>query len=170
MNKLFFIFSLILTLSIATVLGDTIDSEGFESGSFPSEWYVYNDAANRDWIVNTEDPNAGTYHAHVWGTGSEDNSYLEANISTEGYTNINVSYYRRLVGMDGTDDFIVEWHDGTSYSTLEQLGGEAENGDYVYKSYALPAGAANNSDFRLRFTCEAGAISEGCLVDDVLII
>ena len=48
---------------------------------------------------------------------------------------------------------------------MEQLGnGRANDASFVLKSYALP-----NTATKIRFMCEAGAVSEKCYVDNVRI-
>lgn len=169
MIKRIFLF-IILTLLLINIASATdITNEGFESGVIPVNWTVYNNAANRNWYIANTNPYSGTYNAQVYATGVDKNAYLEASFSTLGYSSINVSYYRQLVGLDGPDDFIVQWYDGSAYHTLEQLGTASENKNYVYKEFILPTEATNNINFKLRFTCENGATTEYCRVDNVLI-
>ena len=91
-------------------------------------------------------------------------------MSTISYVSLNVSYYRQLIGMDAADEFTVDWFNGTGWTYLEQLGGaSADDAAYVAKSFVLPAEANNNPNFRIRFMCENGAVSESCRVDNVKI-
>jgi len=53
---------------------------------------------------------------------------------------------------------------------LEQTGiASANDAAYVYKTYTLPAKAGNNAAFKIRFECTAGATSEYCRIDNVVV-
>jgi hypothetical protein len=73
-----------------------------------------------------------------------------------------LTYYRRLIGLDGPDEFVAQYSDG-SWHTLEATGSASANdAAYLRKEFVLPAGTK-----ALRFGCMAGAVSEKCEVDDV---
>jgi hypothetical protein len=140
--------------------------DGFESGSFATEgWITYGTGSN-NWSIQTTAPYAGTYHAQVMYTGSSKYSYLEAAIDTSGYNNITLTYYRQLLGLDSVDGFSAEWWNGAAWTAAESVTTE-NDASYVYKNFALPSGASNNPNLKIRFMCEANAYSEGCRVDNV---
>lgn len=83
---------------------------------------------------------------------------------------IRFQYHRQLLGLDGADEFRARWFNGTSWITVEQTGAASANDSaYVLRSFRLPAGAANAAAFAIRFECAAGAVSECCNVDDVIV-
>jgi hypothetical protein len=90
-------------------------------------------------------------------------TYLERTFSLAAFTRGgHLIYFRKLIGLDGADEFVAEYYDG-SWHTLEATGSASANdAAYVQKEFDLPAGAT-----RLRFGCMAGAVSEKCEVDDV---
>ncbi|MDO8574747.1 MAG: hypothetical protein Q7R61_00480, partial [bacterium] len=56
----------------------------------------------------------------------------------------------------------------TSWSVLEQTASSsANNANYIFKSFDLPASASNNANFKIKFECTAGAVSEFCRIDNV---
>lgn len=144
--------------------------EGFESGI--SGWTTTSVSGGNKWIASTLNPYQGNYHAQSQPMSTtEPASILEKQISTAGYFNIKLSYYRKLVGLDIADEFKVKWFDGTTWQILEQTGSaSADNAAYVYKEFLLPSSANNNSNFKIRFECTAGATSEYCRVDNVKIV
>ena len=143
-----------------------IFSEGFESGSL-SGWLIY--GTGTPWKISSGNPNSGTFHVESKQSGAGNPTYLERAISTSGFTSLSLEYYRKLIGLDAADDFSVEWFDGSIWDALEHVSSES-NSIYIYKTYNLPIGAENNSNFKLRFMCEAGAVSEFCRVDNVRIL
>jgi len=164
--SLFFIilFSLIL---MQGVLADTIFSDGLESGDL-NDWNLTHTGTANDWTVETTNPYFGTYHADSNPGDVGEWSTMEINISTFGYENINFTYYRRLIGLDAADDFRVQWYDGSSWITVEQLGSSSANdADYSIRSFILPSTANDNLDLIIKFDCEAGAVSESCRVDNI---
>ena len=62
------------------------------------------------------------------------------------------------------EDFSAEYLDG-GWHAVEILGKDRENSGFVIKSFNIPTTAT-----AIRFMCEAGAVSEGCWVDNVRII
>ena len=106
----------------------------------------------------------GSYGAGVIKTGAGVPSYMERTISLAGYASATLTYVRRLMGMDSGDEFSVAYFDGR-WRNLELLGRGSENGGFVAKSFSLPTTAT-----RIRFRCDAGAVSEGCFVDNVRVV
>ena len=141
--------------------------DGFESGNL-NNWVVT--GGGSVWTAVINGSYEGLWLAKAVQTGIGSPTYMEANMSTISYVSLNVSYYRQLIGMDAADEFTVDWFNGTGWTYLEQLGGaSADDAAYVAKSFVLPAEANNNPNFRIRFMCENGAVSESCRVDNVKI-
>ena len=150
--------------SVATLFYD-----GFESGSVASMGWVLN--GTRYWLATNDAPENGTYEAEMQG-GAGKPSFMEIDLSTSGYQNIVVSYYRQLVNLGATDSFSVQYYNGTAWTTLDSKGGVTENDtSYTYENFALPANASNLTVFDLRFSCtSAASLSESCRVDEVRIM
>ncbi len=141
--------------------------DGFESGI--NGWSLTAVSGGNKWTASTTNPYQGSYHAQSNPMStSEPASVMEKAVSTSGYSNIKLSYYRRLIGLDIADEFKVKWFDGTSWNILEQTGSSSANdAGYAFKEYNLPSSANNNANFKIRFECTAGAVSEFCRVDNV---
>ena len=145
--------------------------DDFESGTL-NGWTTTAVSGANTWTNTNTNPYLGTRHAQSKPQSTiEPASILERTISTVGYNNINFSYYRKLIGLDTADEFKVRWFDGAVWSILEQTGSNSANdASYIYKTFNLPASAANNPNFRIKFECTAGAVSEFCRVDNVNIM
>lgn len=140
-------------------------TDNFESGI--SAWTL--SGVGNAWSASTLNPYEGSYHANAKPSStSEPASVMERSVSTSGYQNIQISYYRKLIGLDAADEFKAKWFDGTAWNVLEQTGSNSANdASYVLKTFSLPASAENNPSFKIRFECTAGAVSEFCRIDNV---
>jgi len=155
--------------------GTQLFFEGFESGSLSTNGWTTS-GTGKPWYVSTESPYQGTYHAMAKATGAGKWSYLTSRtISTAGYTQmVMLRYHRQIIGHDLGDGFTVEWYDGTNWNLIEEKH-KWDMGDYadiwVYANqdliWELPDGALNNSNFKLRFGDQCGAVSEKVYLDNV---
>ncbi|MBI2452461.1 hypothetical protein HYV50_05305 [Candidatus Pacearchaeota archaeon] len=143
--------------------------DGFEAGNL-NNWILT--GIDTNWYASSSDNYAGTGHAEAQPMNTnEPASSMEKTISTIGHSNVELSYSRKLVGLDIADEFKAKWFDGSAWNVLEQVGdGSANDANYVYRTFTLPTSAGNNANFRIRFECTAGAVSEFCKVDDVRIV
>lgn len=143
-------------------------SDDFESGGIGA-WQLSGPGA--PWQASALSPGSGTWAARVQPSStSEPASLLERAVSTVGHSQIAVAYSRQLVQLDSADEFKVRWYDGATWIALEQTGpSSANDGAYAARSYNLPATANNNAAFKIRFECTAGAVTEFCNVDDVVV-
>ncbi|MFA5856910.1 MAG: BPL-N domain-containing protein [Candidatus Pacearchaeota archaeon] len=141
--------------------------EDFENGF--SSWILTKVSAANYWSLTTTNPYQGSYSAEVKPMSTtEPASSIEKAVSTSGFSNLKLSYYRRLIGLDIADEFKVKWYDGTTWFVLEQTGSSSANdASYLSKEFSLPSSANNNPNFRIRFECTAGATSEFCRVDNI---
>jgi uncharacterized membrane protein YgcG len=148
----------------------TIFSDDFESGTLGG-WGISSASGANNWTASSTNPYQGTWHAQSQPSSTtEPASVIQRTISTGGYTGIVLNYSRRLIGIDAADEFQVEWYDGTSWTIVEQTAaGAADDVSYVSQQFSLGSGANNNSAFAIKFECTAGAVSEFCRVDNVLI-
>ncbi len=134
-------------------------ADGFETGV--GAWTVT--GTGTPWTVSSLDPYTGAAHAYAVQPGVSTMTYLQRTFSLAAFANGgHLIYYRRLIGLDGADEFVAEYHDG-SWHTLEATGSASANDTtYVQREFDLPKAAT-----KLRFGCMAGAVSEKCEVDDV---
>jgi len=109
----------------------------------------------------------GNIPCHGKETGVSKYSYLEIAMSTSGYTNmVSVRYFRQIIGHDAADSFRVEWYDGINWNLIEEKN-QFNQPDYTDPWVFLPSDAFDNSDFKLRFVDECGAVSEKVYLDNV---
>lgn len=146
----------------------TIFYDNFESGNL-NVWTTNAVSGGLKWIASSTNPFQGTWHAQSQPRSTnEPASILEKAISTVNYQGISIRYARRLIGLDTADEFKAKWFDGVSWNVLEQTGSKSANdAGYVVKSFTLPSSANHNANFRIKFECTAGAVSEFCRVDNV---
>ena len=159
-----FVFILLGTVSAADLFFDD-----FESGTL-NGWVLFANAGAQNWTANQTNPYEGNWHAQSQprDTAPMPASKMEHDVNTIAYSNITFSYYRKLVGFDAGDEFRTKWFDVTNWIILENTPEKSINdANYSFRSYSLPASAANNPNFKIRFECTAGAVSEYCRVDNV---
>ena len=155
-------------MSVEQGAGGQLFFDGFESGTLGG-WTTTAVSGALKWTSNTTNPYQGTRHAQSQPRSTtEPASVLERGISSVGYSGITLRYARRLVGLDIADEFKVKWFDGAAWNVLEQTGSASANdASYVAKTFNLGSAANNNANFKIRFECTAGAVSEFCRVDNV---
>jgi hypothetical protein len=142
-------------------------SDDFELGTLNAKsWSVT--GTGRLWTASTNDAMNGNYIAEAHQTGAGNPSYMEKSIDTTGYQNVTLSYYKKLVGLDVADEFAVEWYDGAGWVSLESTGANSsDDANYTFKTFNISSAADNNPNFKIRFTCECGAVSEYCRLDNI---
>jgi hypothetical protein len=140
--------------------------DGFENGM--GAWTLSKQSNANYWAAATDTPYQGAYYA-LGKPMSTTNpaTTMQVAISTANYSNVTVSYYRRLV-LTALNDFEAQWFDGTNWNVMESSHGTVFNdAAYAYKQYVLPASAGNNPAFMIRFQCTASAVSKTCKLDNV---
>jgi len=164
-----FSFLVVFALVATGASAATIFSDGFENQTFGSQWRVYDSpSGSNNWLVSTTNPLTGSRHAQVTQPGASRWAYLELNISTLDYSNITLNYSRRLIGLDPADGWRVEWWNGQSWVVVENKGSNSANdASYQSRQYTLPSSVAESEELLIRWSCQAGAVSEICRVDDV---
>ena len=133
-----------------------IFSDDFESGNLTADGWTETGAGSTS---------GGASFSGAVGAQLKKSTTLEKAVSTVGYSNINVSYARRAISLDGGENLRVQWSTGGSWTTLETLNTTA----YATASFVLPAGANNQSGFRIRFITNASKNNEKAYIDDVLV-
>ncbi|MHC4649046.1 MAG: hypothetical protein ACYTBJ_26635, partial [Planctomycetota bacterium] len=104
--------SCILVVCLATNAAQAVDlfSDGFESGDFATGGWTTSGSPT----VSNKADYAGTYGAKIPSTAS-----IEKALSTVGYTDIHVKYYRKTKGLDSGEYLYAEWYDGSGWNPLE---------------------------------------------------
>src|SRR3989344_7691850 len=104
------VFSFNLLAPSPAEAADTLFSDGFEDNDddFPN-W----DSADPKWktVDNAVAAHSGDIRAEVNGNTSGDDILLKSE-STEGYDNIDLTYWYRVESFEEDDDVYVEWFDG----------------------------------------------------------
>ena len=133
-------------------------ADGFENGL--GAWVVT--GTGSPWTESSVDPYTGSKHAYAVQPGVSTMAYIERSFGLSSFNGGKFIYYRKLIGLDGPDEFTAEYFDG-SWHTIEATGSASANdAAYIQAEATLPKGAT-----KLRFGCMAGAVSEKCEVDDV---
>jgi len=140
---------------------ETIFFEDFETGI--DGWVLTTPGAGNNWTITGVDPYNGTSHAQARpASTTEPASVMQINVSTAGYDNITIAYYRKLVGLDAADNFTTRVFNGTDWIIIED---DADGNDADYIRINLNN---NSGDYiTLSFECTAGAALEFCRVDDI---
>jgi hypothetical protein len=134
--------------------GDLPFFDGFEDGDV-LEWSTVGSA----WA----EPGAayqGSYGARMKLEGSS----MWRTISTAGYTDIHLKYVGRGRDLDEGEYLLVEWYDGSTWTVIDN---GISGPDWVVRDWTLPASAADNPDFAVRFTCHADKNTEWVDFDNV---
>jgi hypothetical protein len=154
----------------------TLFFEDFESASF-TRW---NMPISPNWEVNFGSLR-GIYGANVEGD-TDGNDALQKSVSTAGYDNIELSYRFKADGLDNDavnfDEVRVEYspNGGATWATVYSIAdGEDDHVDgtptgLYHKFHMLPANAANNPNFVLRFDPDFLGGHDEVWIDDVMLI
>jgi hypothetical protein len=108
---------------------------------------------------STENSYEGSYSAKLKITAS-----METGVSTVGYTSIHFKYARTTHNLDAGEYLTAEWFDGADWHIVEQVSNEDP---WVAQDWALPSGASDNADFKIRFSVNADKNVEFVFVDAV---
>ncbi len=120
------------------VLDTVLWSDGFESNNLTAGGWTNSGATTQSSSKYMQ-----TYTANLNSTDSITKPY-----STVAKHDIIVEYARQTSNGTSSSHLIAEWFDGSVWSTLED---QAGNSAWSYKQFALPAGASNNPNFKIRF-------------------
>ncbi|MBS3105883.1 Ig-like domain-containing protein [Candidatus Woesearchaeota archaeon] len=142
-------------------------SDDFESRNL-SNWTT--SGAGAVWTNRSVNPFSGTVHirAEPQNLGG---SFIERNITTLGYTNIDFSFYAATSGLDAGDTFQVDWNYGSGWVNLlttHASGSDEFSGAASYKffGFSFNDSADDKNNISIRFVCIAGGINEVCDVDN----
>ncbi|MFM2165016.1 MAG: hypothetical protein RL325_1453, partial [Planctomycetota bacterium] len=134
----------------------TLFSDGFESGNLTAGGWVITGSA----VANTGARLTGSWGARISGTAN-----MERTISTVGFNTITLTANRRSSGMDAGEFLYLEWWNGSAWTIAQQVNTTA----WASASFTLPAAAANNAAFKIRFRTNANATNERGDLDDVVV-
>lgn len=124
---------------------DTLFSNGFES--MFTGWSSVNAP---QWDTTSSSPYEGSRKAKIDGNTSGDD-VLQRNQSTAGYENIVLRYAWRVdKDLESSDELEVQWYDGSTWHTLVNYDSTGVTG-WAVATHNLPAGADDESNFRIRF-------------------
>ena len=165
----FFIFTFLIAFCISNASAASIFSDDFEDGDLAG-WSLTTQSGANAWTNSNTDPSQGLRHAQDNPQStSEPAGVMERTISTAGYSNITFNYSRKLVSIDSADEFQVEYNTGSGWNILEQTGSNsADDSSYVLKNFTLPV-SVDDGSLQIKFECTAGAVSEICRVDEIII-
>lgn len=137
----------------APLFGDDFQSGGFATGGW---------TANAGASVQT----AVTYAGRLdYSTPGE----LSRSMDTTGYGKVKVAY-KRFTYQNAADSYLrAEYYNGSAWVAIEGVRGETGVNNWVEKKYVLPADAANNPSFKLRFRTEGGGAGYA-YIDDIRVI
>ena len=139
--------------------------DGFESGNLTTKGWLTS-GPGTPWFIETADSYAGTYHAEAGGTNGE--SILSVNISTENYENITYSFYwdTDLLDPDPPPEYLAaDYYNGTNWKNL--LTNNSNPTIYILFNITLSSDANNNPNFAIRFRCLSSLGTEECKIDNV---
>ncbi|HUU82274.1 MAG TPA: hypothetical protein VM243_02105, partial [Phycisphaerae bacterium] len=134
----------------------TLFSDGFESGNFTTGGW----SASSDASVGSQAAYTGVYGAKLKKVAS-----ITKALSTVGYTDIHVTCAWKTVGFDSGEWLYCEWSNNGGQNWYEA--GTISSGTWATPDFTLPAGAADNASFQVRFRTNANKTSEYGCVDDV---
>lgn len=135
-------------------------SDGFESSDFTTGGWTTTGSP----IVSSSAAHVGTQGARLRGTSS-----ITRLVSTAGVASVKVEYDRRTSGLDSGEYLYVEWStNGASWTPIETTRTTFWNATPI--SVVLPAVAAGQSGFRIRFRTNASSILENARIDDVKVL
>ena len=101
----------------------------------------------------------------AWGAQLRRKTWIERAVSTFGMADVTVSYVRRTAGLESNESMVAEWWDGAAWRVLESTRDTA----FSSRSWTLPATAANNAAFKIRFRTNANANNERGDIDNVTV-
>jgi serine protease AprX len=133
----------------------TLFSDGFESGNLTAGgWTVQNANA----FASTGSANTGS-----WGARVRRASWMQKSFSTVGFNSIHLKYARSTTAMDAGESLFVEWFDGATWSSVETTSSTT----WASQDLLLPAGAAGNPAFAIRFRTNCNKANEYASIDSV---
>ena len=154
----------------------TLFFDGFESDEFYSDTFVNWTSAGENWLV-TPGSIIEDKGARVTNDSAQNDALVKA-VSTRGYESVVFSYWFKATELESSDAVYAEYSTdgGATWSRVYAITlAEADHIDgtdigLYNKVHPLPASAANNPNFRIRFDAKLfGGAWDGVWVDDVMV-
>jgi hypothetical protein len=141
---------------------------------FESGWGNYTDGG-ADCSLYT-----GATHAHQGSSAADiqDNSGVSSSfyytsgvdVHTPGYTQIEISFWFKAVGMESGEDFSVQYYDGSSWNTVvSYVSGTDFNNDQFYEKdvYVNEGTYTFPTNMTIRFICDASSDNDDVYIDEI---
>ena len=148
---IFLVLSFVLSNSAMLVplrvraLPPPIFYSSFEPATF-GDWTSH----DNDWINNAGNAQCDNKKALIKLTNDPTIGDIIKEISTIGYTNINLKFYYKIRRPLESNDFVkVKWFDGSNWHLIHTFSGPVN--DWTLFEDSLPPGAENLPDFQLKF-------------------
>ena len=125
----------------------------------PSSTDIYSD-------IYTNDASSYSYDGYYMVT--KDDAAAVRSISTVGFENIKLSYYRRTAYAESGDRMVVEWRVGTSGSWTE-IERTSPSNTWTENIYSFPNSANDEAEIQIRFWLDDGN-SDYALWDNIVVI
>ncbi|MDA1266605.1 MAG: M12 family metallo-peptidase [Planctomycetota bacterium] len=149
-------------------------SDDFESGNFGAGGWTISDAGRCKVNGNSAYTGSGGARLKKGGVGTPactvgtEETWIEApSFSTVGFTSVDISLAAHFRQNELACEYLdLQWWDGlawVSYATVEQH-------SWAEYTFALPAGATENPDVRLRFQTNAKGQQERAEIDNLVVI
>ena len=153
-----------------------IFSEGFETNPYTNGWVLTNNAGTWKWRSS-----GGNTHIHS-GThsmnagpnqdGGRFTDTITRSVSTEGYSSVTLSYWFLANDLrKGKDESLfVEWTaDGSTWNVAFKIDDNNDDNKWYTRTHTLPASAANNPNFAVRFRAHLHGDHDDVWIDDITI-
>jgi PKD repeat protein len=103
-------------------------------------------------------------------SGTASSFYHTAGYNVSGYTDLEVEFWFRGVGMETNEDFWVQYFDGSTWRTVASYasGSGFSNNVFYNKVVSIPKGSyAYPANAKLRFMCDASANTDDVYIDEI---
>jgi len=166
-GRLIFLGMFVFVLMMGSVSADVLFFDDFEDGDV-SDWTI-TDGATSGWFVTTTEGPIGTNHVIARNTDSQ--TTIDRGVNTTGYQDIVFDFWWSIDtnNFDAGDYYYAEWYNGTGWTRVLDYTGTPDQSSYTFDSNTLPSEANDNTDFQIRFICNANLGTEGCNVDNVTV-
>ena len=136
-----------------TIFSDDFEAEfaGWNTSGWQVSWY-------------DGEPKNGTHSIQI-----VNNAYMDQTISTAGYSDIEVTFYMGAKSLEAGENVQALWYDGSTWTVMAQIDDGGDDELLHLYEISLPAGAADNANFAVKFQANAANASDFMYVDDVVV-
>jgi hypothetical protein len=146
-----------ITVDTAPSGPQVIFSDDFESGSLLAGGWAF---------LNADEYMGGAAYNGSFGANIRRGGYMSRTVSTVGFSSVEVSYWRQGLNLVAPEYLTVEWSvDGSTWNTIENI----QTAGWSQTVVTLPAGAAGQAGFTLRFDVDSNRWKEKAYIDDIVI-